>query len=50
MSRVLLIDDDTSLLDVLALAFEDADHEVITAVDGAEAVCGLGAGLSCFLM
>ncbi len=36
MSRVLLIDDDTALLDVLALAFEDADHEVITAADGAE--------------
>ena len=28
MPRVLLIDDDTSLLDVLALAFEDAAHEV----------------------
>lgn len=36
MPRVLLIDDDTSLLDVLALAFEDAEHEVLTAADGAE--------------
>lgn len=36
MARVLLIDDDTALLDVLALAFEDAQHEVITAGDGAE--------------
>jgi DNA-binding response OmpR family regulator len=31
---VLLIDDDESLLDVLSLAFEDAGHEVLTAVDG----------------
>jgi len=36
MPRVLLIDDDTSLLDVLALAFEDAAHEVLTAPDGAD--------------
>lgn len=36
MPRVLLIDDDTSLLDVLALAFEDAAHDVLTAVDGAD--------------
>ena len=36
MPRVLIIDDDTSLLDVLALAFEDATHEVLTAADGAE--------------
>ncbi len=36
MPRVLLIDDDTALLDVLALAFEDAKHEVLTASDGAD--------------
>jgi DNA-binding response OmpR family regulator len=34
VARVLLIDDDPALLDVLALAFEDAGHEVITAHDG----------------
>jgi len=34
MPRILLIDDDPSLLDVLAMAFEDAGHEVITAGDG----------------
>ncbi len=35
MARVLIIDDDTALLDVLALAFEDAQHDVLTAADGA---------------
>ncbi|MCO4770736.1 MAG: response regulator, partial [Deltaproteobacteria bacterium] len=34
MATVLLIDDDASLLDVLALAFEDAGHQVLTAPDG----------------
>lgn len=34
MARILLIDDDASLLDVLALAFEDAGHEVDRAKDG----------------
>jgi DNA-binding response OmpR family regulator len=34
MSRIVLIDDDESLLDVLTLAFEDAGHEVIPAADG----------------
>jgi DNA-binding response OmpR family regulator len=34
MARVLLIDDDASLLDVLALSFEDAGHAVRTAPDG----------------
>lgn len=32
--RILLIDDDAALLDALALAFEDAGHEVTTATDG----------------
>jgi DNA-binding response OmpR family regulator len=32
--RILLIDDDASLLDALSLAFEDAGHEVLTAPDG----------------
>lgn len=35
MARVLLIDDDTSLVDVLSLAFTDAGHVVETAHDGA---------------
>jgi len=34
-ARILLIDDDASLLDALSLAFEDAGHDVLTAVDGA---------------
>lgn len=34
MATVLLIDDDPSLLDVLALAFEDAGYTVRTASDG----------------
>lgn len=36
MALVLLIDDDPSLLDVLALALEDAGHEPLLARDGAE--------------
>jgi len=32
--RILLIDDDASLLDALSLAFEDAGHDVLTAPDG----------------
>ena len=35
LSRILLIDDDASLLDALSIAFEDAGHEVLTAPDGA---------------
>jgi DNA-binding response OmpR family regulator len=34
MARILLIDDDPSLLDILTLEFEDAGHEVDTAQDG----------------
>jgi DNA-binding response OmpR family regulator len=34
MARLLLVDDDAALLDMLALAFEDAAHEVVTARDG----------------
>lgn len=34
MPRILLIDDDASLLDALAMAFEDAGHSVLTAADG----------------
>lgn len=35
MARILLIDDDRTLLDGLAMSFEDAGHEVQTAPDGA---------------
>jgi DNA-binding response OmpR family regulator len=35
MAAILLIDDDASLLDGLAMAVEDAGHEVSTAPDGA---------------
>jgi two-component system, OmpR family, response regulator len=38
MARVLLIDDDAALLDVLSLAFEDAGHDVARARDGREGV------------
>jgi len=34
VARILLIDDDPSLLDALTLAFEDAGHEVLVARDG----------------
>jgi DNA-binding response OmpR family regulator len=34
MARILLVDDDKNLLDMLSLALEDADHEVHTAPDG----------------
>jgi DNA-binding response OmpR family regulator len=34
MARVLLVDDDASLLDVLSLALQDAGHDVATARDG----------------
>jgi len=43
MPRVLLIDDDSALLDVLALAFEDADHDVVTAADGADGLAKIRA-------
>lgn len=36
MARLLLIDDDRALLEVLTLAFEDAGHSVLTALDGAQ--------------
>jgi DNA-binding response OmpR family regulator len=35
MARILLIDDDPSLLEVLTLAFQDGGHTVSTAPDGA---------------
>lgn len=36
MATILLIDDDRSLLDVLALAFEDEGYDVLCAYDGEE--------------
>jgi DNA-binding response OmpR family regulator len=36
VARVLLIDDDPALLDVLCMGFEDAGHEVLCARDGSE--------------
>lgn len=44
MARLLLIDDDASLLEVLTLAFEDAGHAVQTAPDGAAGLRALEAG------
>lgn len=44
MARLLLIDDDSSLLEVLTLAFEDAGHAVQTALDGAAGMRALDAG------
>jgi len=44
MARLLLIDDDPSLLEVLTLAFEDAGHTVVAAQDGAAGLRALGAG------
>jgi DNA-binding response OmpR family regulator len=38
MSLLLLVDDDPSLLDVLTLACDDEGHDVVTAVDGMEAL------------
>ena len=43
MPRVLLIDDDLQLLDVLSLAFEEAGYEVATAHDGREALAAIAA-------
>jgi len=44
MARLLLIDDDPSLLEVLSLAFEDAGHRVQTALDGAAGLRAIEAG------
>lgn len=41
MARVLIIDDDASLLDVLSLALEDAGHAVLTARDGLEGMAAV---------
>jgi DNA-binding response OmpR family regulator len=43
VARILLIDDDRALLDVLSLAFEDGGHSVITAQDGAEGLARIRA-------
>ncbi len=41
MARILLVDDDPSLLDALALAFTDEGHLVATAADGAQALAAI---------
>jgi DNA-binding response OmpR family regulator len=38
VARVLLVDDDSALLDVLSLAVSEAGHDVCTAADGADAL------------
>ncbi len=43
MARILLIDDDDALLDVLALSFEDAGHEVLSAPDGTQGLARIHA-------
>jgi DNA-binding response OmpR family regulator len=43
MARVLLIDDDGALLDVLSLAFEEAGYEVATARDGRAGLAAIDA-------
>jgi DNA-binding response OmpR family regulator len=43
MTRILLVDDDPSLLDALALAFADEGHAVTTAADGAQALAAIRA-------
>ena len=40
MARILLIDDDASLLDALSLTFEDAGYDVLTAPDGQRGASG----------
>ena len=41
MSLLLIVDDDSALLDVLSLACEDEGHEVVTAGDGMDALVRL---------
>jgi DNA-binding response OmpR family regulator len=41
MTRILLVDDDQSVLDVLAMAFEDEGYEVVTAGDGQQALVSI---------
>jgi DNA-binding response OmpR family regulator len=41
VARILIVDDDAALLDVLGLAFGDAGHEVTTAPDGAAALAAI---------
>jgi len=44
MTRILLIDDDPALLDVLSLALEDAGFDVVTAEDGLAGLAALSEG------
>jgi DNA-binding response OmpR family regulator len=38
LARILLVDDDASLLEVLTMAFADAGHDVLTAPDGVKGI------------
>jgi DNA-binding response OmpR family regulator len=42
MARILLVDDDPALLEVLGIAVTDAGHELLTAPDGAAAIATIG--------
>jgi DNA-binding response OmpR family regulator len=42
MARILIVDDDATLLDVLSLSFEDEGHQVLTAADGNEGLRRVG--------
>lgn len=44
MPRILLVDDDDALVDVLKLSFEDAGHEALSAPNGAAALARVRAG------
>ncbi|KYF91704.1 hypothetical protein BE20_13980 [Sorangium cellulosum] len=41
MARILLVDDDASLVEVLALAFQEAGHAALSARDGTAALAVL---------
>ncbi|WP_437995489.1 hypothetical protein WMF26_29860 [Sorangium sp. So ce185] len=41
MARILLVDDDASLVEVLALAFQEAGHAALSAPDGTAALAVL---------
>lgn len=43
MARIVLIDDDVSLLEVLGMAFQDAGHEALTATDGRQGLAHIEA-------
>ncbi len=42
MARILIIEDDPDLSDLMAVTLRPAGHDVLTAGDGAEGLCALG--------